>query len=28
VVHVGAAGVYVVAEAEDGVQSLERYRVP
>jgi hypothetical protein len=28
VVHVGARGVYAVAEDEDGVQTIERYRVP
>jgi hypothetical protein len=28
VAHVGAQGVYVVAEDSDGVQTIERYRVP
>lgn len=28
VAHVGAHGVYVVAEGEDGVQGIERYRLP
>ncbi len=28
IAHVGAQGVYVVAEDEDGVQTIERYRVP
>lgn len=28
VAHVGAHGVYVVSEGEDGVQGIERYRLP
>ncbi len=28
IVHVGAQGVYVIAEDEDGIQRLEKYRIP
>ena len=28
IVHVGSRGVYAVTQDEDGVQTIERYRVP